>query len=526
MIRSFVVLGICATLFMASVWNFLKLHPVHIDKRYHFDYSTNHPQSPTTVGAGGHGTAQEEHRRLQEQDDRFKILYMVTSLAEYDNGRRATVEGRDRFSETVVPVVVESAQSMNNYNSNNEVTVYFICHYKLSNRRYQELRRALPASIQLYVWDNATPIGYAKDNEDVVPNNQVDVITRALARQHRFIIKDLLLKYDMFVAFEDDMLIKGEHVAYYQQTTQQLYDLRFNAPKSLPTDQTLFYGPMTQMMLRRMLPGFIRVEVAPSADWQPKRQRHNPQANSFPHIPIDYDWNLNGADSSQQARLDPSICCHRPPNGQSQSSPTIEQLRYWETSIKALGVRQMPDKSWVLLQAGNDERLYPDLNLRIGEFWTGQNHETEYFGEEAERPNRSSGDYLNNQGGWMATRRQIIEWHTERCFGGFLPPYAAPQFLDDGLATATVEFWSGGIELVGIKACNLQRMIPLDPPTFSHALLYHTSNNKQRQKYVQHRFAGTHIQAFWGQLNAIRKNAETQKRHEIEQLKAQFAAGG
>lgn len=125
----------------------------------------------------------------------------------------------------------------------------------------------------------------------------------------------------------------------------------------------------------------------------------------------------------------------------------------------------------------------------------------------------------------MATRRQILEWHIEQCFGGFLPPYNSPQFQQDGISTATVEFWSGGIELVGIKACNLQRIIPLNPKAFSRALLYHTSNNKQRQKYVQHRFAGTNIQELWGQLNTIRHNAETRKRQEIESLKAMFAGG-
>jgi hypothetical protein len=43
---------------------------------------------------------------------------------------------------------------------------------------------------------------------------------------------------------------------------------------------------------------------------------------------------------------------------------------------------------------------------------------------------------------------------------------------------------------------------------FERQLLYHSSNNKQRQDNVQHRFSSRNIQEFWGQLNTVRKNAE------------------
>ena len=184
---------------------------------------------------------------------------------------------------------------------------------------------------------------------------------------------------------------------------------------------------------------------------------------------------------------------------------------FWETSIDVLGVRKLPDRAawdWVLLQAGNNEKLYSNS---IGDYWSGRDHG--YFGEE-NRPDRIKGRYLNNQGGWMATRRQIVDWHRRQCFGGFLPPYDKPAFPYDGLDKRSVEYWSGGIQLVGVKSCNMQRIVVLDPEGFSKHLLYHTSNNKQRQENVQHRFSSRTIDEFWGQLNTIRKNAEHRMQQE------------
>lgn len=91
-----------------------------------------------------------------------------------------------------------------------------------------------------------------------------------------------------------------------------------------------------------------------------------------------------------------------------------------------------------------------------------------------------------------------------------LRPYDFPFFAYDGLDLKTVEFWSGGIQLVGVNACNLQRIVSLDVNGFSRSLLFHTSNNKQRQKPVQKQFTGQNINQFWGQLNTIRKVAEAE----------------
>jgi hypothetical protein len=188
----------------------------------------------------------------------------------------------------------------------------------------------------------------------------------------------------------------------------------------------------------------------------------------------------------------------------------------------------MPPQSsllnWVLLQTGNDDQYFSDAKFVIGEYWTGRDgyfnnniNGTRKAQQHQERPNRQNGDALNNQGGWMGTRRQIWEWHRQWCRGGFLPPYDRPVFQMDGLRTATVEYWSGGIQIVGVKSCNLQRLIALEPSMFGKHLLYHTSNNKQKQKYVTHRFSATHIQDFWAQLNTVKRNAERVMQRELEE---------
>ena len=514
-------------------------------KQQEFSYLSSWPKMVNATNPSG----SPRDRRLQavfpdRDHNRVRVLYMVTSLSANDTGYRATTEGYDRYGTTLVPVVSESVHSM--VSADYDVAVYLIAHYEVTIQHYRLLKGSFPPNVPLYVWSNATPYGYEPfDNQNYlvmkpkqpgkggrrIPSQVIEPVTRALARQHRFVIKDLLTHYDLFVAFEDDMLIHGAHIQHYHNLTNQLYKLRSKAPRTLPKihatsndkEEPLFYGPMTQSTLKRMLPGFIRVEVVPSPDWVSPRRREDAPGHLMGDnkVPIDYLWNRTSPE-----RIDPSICCHRS-SLQAHQQPSVEQLRFWETSINALHVRQMPDQSWVLLQAGNNESIYRDPNRGIGRFWTGENYEEEYFGEipiKTRRPKLNDGNKINNQGGWMATRRQILEWHTERCFGGFLPPYnPSDWWQNDGIAKGTVEFWSGGLQLVGVLSCNLQRIIPLDPDAFRASLLYHTSNNKQNQWGVQKRFVPNNIQEFWGQLNTVRKNAQKQKELEIAELKAMIS---
>ena len=102
-----------------------------------------------------------------------------------------------------------------------------------------------------------------------------------------------------------------------------------------------------------------------------------------------------------------------------------------------------------------------------------------------------------------------------RCHHQSFSPYDLPTYRLDGLDGRSVEYWSGGIQLVGINACNLQRIVALRPEYFSKHLLYHTSNNKQRSNTVQYRFSRHSIQEFWGQINTVRKHAERTMNKEL-----------
>jgi len=56
--------------------------------------------------------ASPTERRLTETPRKEKILYIVTTLAEYNSGTRSTVRGSDRLQETLIPVVSEGVRSM------------------------------------------------------------------------------------------------------------------------------------------------------------------------------------------------------------------------------------------------------------------------------------------------------------------------------------------------------------------------------------------------------------------------------
>lgn len=87
---------------------------------------------------------------------REKLLYIVTTLSEYDSGHRDTIRGFDRLRETLIPVVRESIESM--IMSGFDVDLVIICHYNMTRRNL--IREALPATVGLQVWDNASPLGY------------------------------------------------------------------------------------------------------------------------------------------------------------------------------------------------------------------------------------------------------------------------------------------------------------------------------------------------------------------------------
>ena len=548
-----------------------------------------------------------------------RILYIVTSIAEYDNGFRSTQAGNDRFTNTLVPVLTASVQSIirqsspsSSIHNNFTVDVYLITHYPVTPQRYQQLRTALPQQVGLQIWDGATPYGYIQDTPWSFTNRtttttantrstlqsplsqsqspRLQYHTRGLSRQHRFVIKDKLYYYDYFINVEDDMFIHHDHVQHYVQMTNTIYQLRRQSSRSRqhsdhqshdPMEQ--FYGPMTEQQLGRTIPGFLRVEAVVNHSSKTTKdysqddvihplfryfQQHPTTKNHlqtlYHNIPRDYSYS-DGKDHHQHhypntttttTVVDASICCDLTTHlSSSQASipPTGHDLYFWEMSLESLGVRHMPERNdvvtttttpshrqrpsinpmvnndnnnvlndldWVMLLGGSNNELFIRLNdpsYIIGDYWSGQYliDMTESASAKLQRPDRKKGKYVTNQGGWFGTRRQIIEWHTQWCRGSLLPPYDLPFYRLDGLDGRSVEYWSGGIQLVGINACNLQRIVALRPEYFSKHLLYHTSNNKQKSATVQPRFSRRSINEFWGQINTIRKHAERSMNQEL-----------
>jgi len=155
-----------------------------------------------------------------------------------------------------------------------------------------------------------------------------------------------------------------------------------------------------------------------------------------------------------------------------------------------------------LLYLNNEGRkkLRPDQIIKT--YWSGDN------GKLGPKSGEGDGKLFGQQGGFMATQKQILEFHRLCPQNTFLPPFNKLPLRDDGMYMMNVEFWSGGYQLFsgGVSGCNMQRIIPLnDADTFSKFLLYHTTNNKQIQRPQDRRVL---VQNLIGQLNSVRKIAE------------------
>jgi len=466
-----------------------------------------------------------------------KLLYTVTTLSEYNSGRRNLVKGSDRFQETLLPILTESVYSMLD-DTDYHVDVYLICGYVLSEDRRAVLRQALPATVGLEIWEDALPLNYpmkdfveqGDDSTSSTPKNTsvLEDHARGLARQHRFVLKDKLPYYDVFVQFEDDMLIKGAHVTNYANMAEHLRQLRTEAAglegkiEALAYNKPNYTWPLTPSQLKRTMPGFMRVEAV-------LNETLTPIPSLKYQVPVDLVVDgvdgVNGpSNHSTTVLLDASVCCHVSESiatARLPLAPIAHNLITWETQILPLGVRHMPNLlktttmtasashndthaknytlDWVVLQRGTP---YP---FGLADYWSGtdgyyQNDTVDW------RPATGERKYLNNQGGYIATQWQLVEWDLEVCQGGgYLPPFEGYNYgAQNGLDLRDVEYWSGGLQLV--TKCGMQRIMNLHPDFFPRHILYHTSNNKQEQlQNVKERF--TRLDDLYGMLNTVKKNA-------------------
>jgi len=368
-------------------------------------------------------------RRLSEQNadeasttEPLRILYIITSLAEYNTGDRATQKGSDRLQETLIPILAEGVDSM--LALSYHVDVYLVCHWTVLPERLKLIRDSLPTSVGLEIWDNAMPIGYEIDDK----TNKTKYLSTHLARQHRFVIRDKLLEYDFFIAMEDDMLIHGMHVQHFLEMSRELARLRTLAPDTIEVPKgtnaaDVFYGPLTKSQMSRLVPGLMRVEVLLDED------NYGTQDKLAP-IPV--DLNFNGTNRT----VDPMPCCHvsqKTVNDHIPASPPSNKIFMWETGIEGLSVRELPEMGFVSFLGGASGFKADPV---LGDYWSGREGD---FGD-LKRPRGPQAQYVSNQGGWMATRQQILEWHTEICMGGFLPPFDDPHYRFDGLDMRNVGY--------------------------------------------------------------------------------------
>jgi hypothetical protein len=473
-----------------------------------FSSGTGTENSSTGSGSGIRAFS----KPLPATTTRTRVLYIITTLAEYNSGTRATVRGQDRLGEVLIPILVDSVENMIAPPFDYHVDVFIILGYPLKPEREQFIRDSLPLGVGLQVWDDSSPLGYDKKNgkKKLIPN------TRTLARQHRYVIKDKFFDYDLFLAFEDDMRLTGHHVQHFLDMSDELDRLRKMAPKTLPdapenmddVQKMKFYGQMTQQQMARLIPGMIRVEVLLNETLDGAQQ-------SLAPVPLDYEFEaaataiINAADGEnkmEERHVDPSICCHvnMKPNLATPIHPKASDLVIWETNVKAFTLRQMPPESnmldWAVVMLGPGKNL--DKRDLLGGYWSGREGA---FGSE-ERPSGGSPEMLAQQGGWMATRDQIARLNSGLCMGTFLPPFDNPIYNLDGQESMNVEFWSGGYQFfTGVRGgCNMQRLISMHPDHFSKHLIYHVANNKQRQLARQRMLRADHL---FGQLNTVRKQA-------------------
>ena len=436
----------------------------------------------------------------------FRILYVMTSLTDTNNGERGTIRGEDRLQEVTIPTLVDGIKSMISPPYNFEVDVYLILGWQLIPERREIIENALPDGVGLEIWDNAVPYGYNK-----VVDEKIKKVIRSLSRQHRYVIKDKIDQYDFFISFEDDMRITGAHVEHFLGMSEELKILADQSPESLDevpeTKMELkqrFFGSMTKAQAKRLIPGFMRVEVLLDEDRWPSQSDLDP-------IPVDLQFAITGKDTKTvERKVDPKICCLSSYNNATKLPPTpdTDKIVTWESGSLGVVVRQLPKGAndlldWVLLQPGPFGMPADEF---IGGYWSGRDGA---FGNET-KPRPTTPYLFSQQAGWMATREQLIDINENHCSSGFLPPYENPTFVYDGLERHIVEFWSGGFQLFTGKsvACNMQRVISLHPDHFSYHLIYHTSNNKQKGEFPVKPERVVKVNNFYGQVNSVVKAAQ------------------
>jgi len=321
--------------------------------------------------------------------------------------------------------------------------------------------------VGLEIWDRAIP--YYGATNILKPIDDIRELRTALARQHRFVVKDKHDDYDFFSCWEDDMIITSNHIQTYIDLSNEIMKLAKAAPGEKTNEeknQATFASPkIIKNEYWSMIPGFMRVEVL---------QRPNDFKRVL-HESIPVHESIESGDLT----INSLSCCNVPKN---QSS----SLASWETSIDGIHLIHIPNST-----------MLDYVGLMPCKFW----------GRFKSYPKRDINQHQPNlfaqQAGWMLTKTQL-DFINEECKGGILPPYNEPHWKDNALyfTRHNVEFWSGGYDL--FFRCGIQRILSLDVEMFSNQLLWHSSNNKQIQR-EKDRFVRSND--LFGQMHTLKMRA-------------------
>ena len=85
--------------------------------------------------------------------------------------------------------------------------IYLILGYKLQPHREVLLRNAIPTGLE--IWDDAIPYFDNLYQDRNKPRKNIHRLNHALARQHRYVIKDKLEYYDFFSSWVSFFLVCG-----------------------------------------------------------------------------------------------------------------------------------------------------------------------------------------------------------------------------------------------------------------------------------------------------------------------------
>mmetsp|Transcript_32153 Transcript_32153/g.46839 ORF Transcript_32153/g.46839 Transcript_32153/m.46839 type:complete len:565 (-) Transcript_32153:72-1766(-) len=459
------------------------------------------------------------HKAQGEGEDSFKVLFLITTLSEYDTGTRGTTANSDRLARVLLPILTSGVSSM--IDRGWQVDVYLVLGYKeLKPERRQMIVDALPDGVGLEVWEDAMPLYYKRKRlaqREPEKDQVLELASHGLSRQHRYVVKDKLYEYDFFACFEDDMRVTSDHMMNFLEMSSQIESLIHTAEKNqdekahvknestrdgstretpsdnAPVGNDVVDDPLTIQALKRVIPGFLRVEALD--DRFESHQLRNGVLDEFTFkekVPAHPEY----GSSSASNWIDPNVCCaeDEPGRGIMKPNPVSNDIILWETNIGAAGVRKYPEPlGWMGAMPVQDI-------ADVGSFWSGFGN---IFGDALKSRPRRVDQTLGQQAGFMATRSQIL-FFDEICPGGFLPPYEDDQqWKGDSLQRHAVEFWSGGFQLFG--QCLLNRVLSLDPKRFERQLLYHTANNKQRTKGKK---LFVRANDFLGQLHTVKERAE------------------